>query len=144
MPGIALTMMIYPMIAMFSLTLFVLILLFKARVTSVAKRQVRASYFLTYASGGPEPAHSVALSQNFKNLFEAPVLFYVVCLVVLITGAESLYLPILAWGYVLTRGLHTFIHIGSNNLHWRIGAYMASWLCLTGLWAGLALEIQPI
>ena len=133
---------IYPMCAMFMLTFAVLVLLFTGRVASVRSEKVRAAYFLTYSTDDKEPYRNLAMSQNFKNLFEAPVLFYVVCLAVIALHCQSAVLLGLAWGFVLMRLLHTAVHLTTNHLILRIGAYMASWVCLLGLWIGLVLTIS--
>ena len=126
--------MIYPIFAMFFLTLTVLVLLFKARVMATRRKLVSPAYFLTYSTNEREPEASLAMSRNFTNLFEAPVLFYVVCIAIIVTNAENLILVGLAWAYVIARVIHSLIHTGSNNLPWRIIAYMVSWVFLTALW----------
>jgi len=129
--------MIYPIFAMFFLTLTVLVLLFKARVMATRRKLVSPAYFLTYSTNEREPETSLAMSRNFTNLFEAPVLFYVVCIAIIVTNAENLILVGLAWAYVIARVIHSLIHTGSNNLPWRIIVYMVSWVFLTALWIGL-------
>lgn len=129
--------MIYPIFAMFSLTLTVLVLLFKARVMATRQKLVSPAYFLTYSTNEREPEKALAMSRNFTNLFEAPTLFYVVCIAIIVVNAENFILIGLAWAYVIARVLHSLIHTGSNNLRWRIFSYMVSWVFLTALWIGL-------
>ena len=71
--------MIYPMFAMVLLTAFVLATLFRSRVSAVRHGLVSAAYFRIY-QGDAEPESSAKRARHFTNLFEAPVLFYVVCL----------------------------------------------------------------
>lgn len=130
-------LMIYPMFALFALTFAVLVALFRARTGAVSRGEIKASHFLTYATDQQEADHTLALSRHFTNLFETPVLFYVACLAIMAFNATNLTLVFIAWGYVLMRGLHAFIHTGSNNLRWRIFAYFGSWGFLLALWISL-------
>lgn len=126
--------LIYPMFAMVVLTLLVLLALFRSRYQSVASGQVSGNYFKTYR-GGEEPDASVQLSRHFANLFEAPVLFYVVCLAAMVTGQSDLVMHLLSWMYILLRAAHAYIHIGKNKLRPRIRAYFFSWTVLLLMWA---------
>jgi hypothetical protein len=125
--------LVYPMFAMVVLTCVVLAALFRARTQSVATGQVSASYFKTYR-GGDEPDASVQLSRHFANIFEAPTLFYVVCLAAMIVNQTAWPLHLLAWMYVLLRAAHAHIHIGRNKLRPRIFVYFTSWIALLLMW----------
>lgn len=125
--------LIYPMFAMTLLTAVVLGVMFRTRVSSVASGQVSAGFFKLYR-GEEEPEASVLLSRHFRNLFEAPTLFYVVCLAAMITAQSSLALQLLAWAYVLLRVGHAYIHIVRNKLRQRINIYFASWIVLFSMW----------
>ncbi len=122
------------------LTCCVLGALFRARVKSVSSGQIKASYFKTYR-GEDEPDSSLQLARHFTNLFEAPTLFYVACLVAMITNQSSALLIALAWLYVVLRAVHAYIHIGSNKLRPRIRVYLSSWIVLATLWGSLTVGV---
>ncbi len=128
--------LVYPMAAMVLLTMFVLVRMFRARVGAVKAGQIDANFYRLF-QGATEPANAQKVSRNFSNLFEAPTLFYVVCLAAMITGVTGVLMVTLAWGYVAMRVVHTAIHLGPNKLRWRIRAYFASWLLLAALWVTL-------
>jgi hypothetical protein len=132
--------LIYPMFAMVLLTVVILARLFRSRVQAVKDGQVSAAYFRTY-QGEVEPELSAKLSRQFNNLFEAPVLFYVACLAAMVTHQVTLSFLSLAWGYVIVRVLHAYIHVGGNRLGKRIKAYMLSWLVLLLMWVYLVARI---
>ena len=135
---------ILPMFAMFLLTLFTLVKTFTTRVRLVKEGKLDARYFSTYQDGKDgiyEAEASRVLSRHFSNLFEAPVLFYAVCLAALATQTAGPLFQWVAWFYVLARIAHSFIHLGSNKIWHRIYAYMASWILLTALWVILALAV---
>ena len=127
------TALVYPMFAMVVLTCVVLTALFRARTKSVASDQVSVSYFKTYR-GGEEPDASVQLSRHFANIFEAPTLFYVVCLAAMIVNQIAWPLHLLAWTYVLLRAAHAHVHTGRNELRPRIFVYFSSWIVLLLMW----------
>lgn len=132
--------LVYPMLAMVILTFTVLMALFVARIRAVITKQISESQFLTYV--GEEPDSTVKLSRNFINLFEAPVLFYVVCLAGIQLGTTTAFFVGLAWAYVGLRVTHTCIHTGSNTLSLRITAYFGSWAVLLALWICLVVLQQ--
>ena len=127
------------MAAMVLLTVVVLVRLFRSRVAAVRRGQVEAAYFRLYQGDEPETTRKV--SRHFTNLFEAPTLFYVACLAGMLVAADGPVFAGLAWGYVATRAVHAFIHLGGNRLRKRILAYFASWLFLVAMWVSLVVVV---
>jgi hypothetical protein len=133
------TTLVFPMFAMFVLTAVALGILFRRRVQAVRTKQVSLAFFGTYQ--GTEPERTAQASRHFVNLFEAPVLFYVACLAAMATARVTLTLVILAWAYVLTRAIHSGIHLGANRIGNRLRAYFASWLVLAAMWIVLVASV---
>jgi len=129
--------LVYPMLAMVALTTSVLVILFLSRVRAVREGKVPIGYYKTF-EGQVEPSYSVIPARHFANLFEAPVLFYAVCLAAMITHSGGPTMQVLAWTYVLARASHTVIHLGKNAVRTRIAAYFGGWLALLGMWIHLA------
>ena len=125
--------MIYPMFVMVLLTAFVLATLFRSRVGAVREGLVSAAYFRIY-QGEAEPESSAKRARHFINLFEAPVLFYVVCLAAMITHFTGTAMQVLAWVYVAARVVHAHVHLGGNRLRHRMRAYFFSWGVLLAMW----------
>ncbi|HTP40234.1 MAG TPA: MAPEG family protein [Steroidobacteraceae bacterium] len=128
--------LLFPMAAMVLLTFVVLLRLFRARVRAVRAAQLPVAYYRLY-QGATEPEAAAKPSRHLVNLFEAPVLFYAACLAALALGLAQASLVALAWAYVAARLLHSYVHLGSNRIRWRLRAYFASWLILLALWADL-------
>jgi hypothetical protein len=84
---------------------------------------------------------SVQASDNFKNLFEMPVLFYALCAVILATQQASAPLVMGAWAYVALRYVHSLIQCTYNLVLHRFLAFMSSTVVLMGLWLGLAWQM---
>lgn len=76
-------------------------------------------------------------SNNFKNQFELPVLFYAVCAFALITRMVDIVFLVLAIAFVVTRIAHTYFHLGSNRVSLRGGAYIIGFVILVVLWVML-------
>ena len=132
--------LIYPMAAMVLLTFAVLVTLFRTRAGLVSRGQLPATYFRAY-EGAEEPDTANQLSRYFINLFEAPVLFYAVCLAGIAIGITAIAFHVLAWLYVGLRVIHAYIHTGRNDLRPRIAAYFSSWFVLLAMWAYLAMYV---
>jgi hypothetical protein len=121
------------MFAMVVLTAVVLATLFRSRVGAVRLGLVSAAYFRIY-QGAVEPESTAKPARHFANLFEAPVLFYVVCLAAMIMQFTGAAMQALAWIYVIARIVHAYIHLGGNRLRHRIRAYFFSWGVLLMMW----------
>lgn len=133
--------LLYPMFAMVVLTFSVLLRLFVQRAGTVKSGMVSANHFLTYSSGASEPEASLKLSRHFSNCFEAPTLFYVVCLAAIVTQVGTVMFIAMAWAYVLLRCIHAIVHTGSNHLQTRIYAYFSSWFVLLAMWISLLFQL---
>ncbi|MYM64156.1 MAPEG family protein [Pseudomaricurvus sp. HS19] len=76
------------------------------------------------------PPAAVAASNNFKNLFEVPVIFYTSCVIAVLAGVVDSLLLGSAWAYVSLRALHSLVHCTYNRVNHRFMAYLASCLVL--------------
>ena len=64
-------------------------------------------------------------TRQLASLFEFPVLFYVLVILVLITAVQDVWLPRLCWCYVILRTGHAIVHIGFNRLWARTPVFIA-------------------
>ncbi len=74
------------------------------------------------------------ISNNYKNQFETPVLFFAVIAFSLILKQSDPLLIGLAWVFVLSRLAHAAIHIGSNIVKWRALAFLIGVVVLLAMW----------
>ena len=128
------------MFAMVLLTALVLATLFRARVGAVRQGVVSAAFFRIY-QGELEPESSAKLTRHFSNLFEVPVLFYVVCLAAMITQITGAAMQALAWTYVAARVTHAYVHLGANRIRHRLRAYFFSCFVLLAMWIYLVASV---
>ena len=80
-------------------------------------------------------------SNNFRNQFEMPVLFYAGVAFALIQRKIDIVLVALAWAFVISRIIHAYIHLGPNDVRWRSLAYIIGVVCLFAFWVMLFLRV---
>ena len=80
-------------------------------------------------------------SDNFRNLFELPVLFYMALAIAALTGQVNAATIGLAWTFVALRIVHSTIHCTYNKVMHRFSAYVAGGLALWVLWGVLAVGL---
>lgn len=125
---------IYPAFAMIALTMFCMARLGMLRWVAVRKGEIDPRYFILFR-GYEEPDRLAAYSRHVTNLFEAPLLFYVIILTAFASGQTGNWLLGLAWTYVGLRFMHTYVHLTSNVVLIRFRIFVLSMLVLTALWA---------
>ena len=77
-------------------------------------------------------------NRNYMNLLEAPVLFYVACIVAFVANLVTPGMVALAWGYVGLRLLHSIVHLTYNKVPHRGLVFGASNVVLVVMWVRLA------
>ncbi len=124
---------VFPVMAMFFLTISIVIYMAVQSILAVKNKEVNGKYYVLYAEGEESPRLQ-KLTRHVKNLFEIPPLFYIVILLLFVTDNVSLVAVSLAWGYFFARCVHSFVHLGSNNVMSRFLAFLVSVIILTFLW----------
>lgn len=130
--------LVYPMATLVLLTFAVMMLMLFNRIQAVRSKKVPGSYY-RLMQGDKEPTRLVAMSRNYKNLYEAPVLFYVVCVLVIALNRVDDSFIYLAWAFVGLRLLHSLIHVSYNHVLHRLAAYAASFAVMSVMWIRLVL-----
>ena len=123
---------VYPAVTMFLLTVSLVVRMAYLRVTAVQRGEVSIGFYRLYQ--GDEPEKLRQIGRHVQNHFEAPPLFYAAALFLYVTGSVTPLAVGLAWAYVGLRCVHSFIHLGSNDVRQRLLAYGASMIVLTSLW----------
>lgn len=116
------------------ITAFVFGRLYQDRIAEMRARRIHPQQVAT-AKQAQETLQNVASSDNYRNLFEAPVLFYALCGFLAITQLTTVLLLACAWGYVFLRAAHTYVHLTGNKVIRRFQLYFASCIVLFGMWA---------
>jgi hypothetical protein len=72
-------------------------------------------------------------AHNYNHLMEQPTLFYAAAIILYISGYGDGINNMIAWGYVITRILHSLIQALVNRVTVRFGMFVLSSLCLIAL-----------
>ena len=80
-------------------------------------------------------------ANNLANLFEMPVLYFALVPLLIVTTQASYVQVVLAWLFVLTRAVHSFIHIGPKKVQPRFLVYLLSVALLMAMWIGFFVDI---
>jgi hypothetical protein len=132
---------LYPSFAMMALTIFCMARLGMLRSAAVKSGDIDPRYFILFR-GYEEPDKLAAYSRHVVNLFEAPLIFYVIILTAFVTGQSGGWVLGLAWAYVALRFIHSYVHLTSNVVLTRFRIFGVSMLTLTVLWAAVLTNIM--
>ncbi len=123
----------WPMGALALLTFIVLILIPIRRVRAGRAGQIVPDDF-RHGESAKVPGFVSLANRNYMNLLELPVLFYVICLMLFVSGKVDQAFLALAWTYVGLRVLHTLVHVTYNHVYHRLALFVASNIIITTMW----------
>ena len=132
---------IYPMFSLVVLTFVIGFSTGISRLISAKKGHVDRRYF-KLLSGYAPPDYIVQLSRNFSNLLEVPVLFYALCIIILVLGINNSLMIGFAWAFVALPIVHSFIHVTYNNPIHRFLAFLLSSSIVLIMWIQLIIIIS--
>jgi len=122
------------------LTFAVTLRMFRVRIAQIKREHIRLQSIATSAQAAGKLTDS-APADNFRNLFELPVLFYLALAVCAQTGFVNALTLGLAWAFVALRIVHSAIHCGYNRVLHRFYAYVAGFFALVALWLAIAVGL---
>lgn len=129
-----------PALAMAALTFVVWWRMYFMRIGQMKRERIHPQRVATSAQATALLTDSRA-ADNFRNLFELPVMFYVALVVADRIGmVDSISLG-LAWAFVALRMVHSAIHVTYNKVMHRFVAYVAGGMVLWLLWGYLAVGL---
>ena len=123
-----------PMGALALLTFVVLTLIPFRRFRAVLGGRAAQADF-KYGESRRVPGDVSIPNRNYMNLLEMPVLFYVVCLMLYVTGRVDPAFLYLAWFYVGLRVLHSAVHVTYNHIIHRLVLFTLSNFVIVAMWA---------
>lgn len=129
-----------PCAAMVGLTALVWVKLYWDRIGEMRARRIDAQELATVAAAAGRLERPEA-ADNFRNLFEVPVLFYVLCIALVVNGGSTPGFVTAAWAYVALRSLHSLIHVTYNRVMHRFLVYVASTLLLFAMWGAFLARV---
>ena len=129
---------LHPLISMVVLTFLVAIRLAYFAINSVVKGKVHIKQLRVY--DGEFPIDYKSARQHYKNMFEMPILFYLLCTLLLINNNYTQLDVMLAWGFVLFRLLHSLVRIQNRDVNLRFGVFTGSFIMLVFGWVNFLLK----
>jgi hypothetical protein len=134
------TAILWPAVAMAGLTFLVWVRLYQLRLGEMARKRIDAQD-LANAADSVRLLVDTRASDNFRNLFELPVLFYAGVLLAAQIGVSDAVSLALAWAFVGLRAVHSVVHCSYNHVMTRFVAYALATLVLIAFWVRLALAL---
>jgi len=129
--------LLLPLLAQVALTFIVMTSMYRGRVAEMKSKRIHPQRIKSRAKSRNLLPDSAPGADNFSNLFELPVLFYTAILLTLILMMQDSILVILAWTFVITRYMHSFIHITYNHVMHRFYMFLFSSFVLLAYWVRL-------
>jgi hypothetical protein len=123
----------WPLIAQVVLVAVVAGRMYVVRIAEMRARRIRPQSIAT-SQMAAEALRNIAAADNFRNLFEVPVLFFAVCCALAITDTVTMPQLVLAWLFTALRAVHSFIHVTYNRVLHRFAAYLGSTICVLLMW----------
>jgi hypothetical protein len=120
-----------PVFATVFLTLLVWVYMYVRRISFFTRNKVNPrDLAVPGALGQLSPPEVANPSDNLKNLFEIPVIFYALALYLFVTSQVDAAYLIAAWIFVAFRALHSVVHCTVNVVMLRFYLYLISTLAV--------------
>jgi hypothetical protein len=115
-----------PFFAMILLTLIVWVYMYVRRIRFITSRQLTPKELEPIVFAQLSPPSVSNPSDNLKNLFEMPIIFYALVLYLFLTKQVDMVYVTAAWGFVLFRTMHSAVHCTFNRVMLRFYLYLCS------------------
>ena len=115
-----------PFLGMIVLTLIVWVYMYSKRLPFIFANKFDPNEITPDEFNRLSPVDVRNPSDNLKNLFEIPVLFYVICLYLYVAEqVDTIYL-VAAWIFFAFRVVHSLVHCLTSNVMLRFAVYCVS------------------
>lgn len=115
-----------PFVATMLLTLVVWLYMYGRRLTFIFSSGLDPKQMTPSELARRSPPHVSNPSDNLKNLFELPTVFYAVILYLYATHQVDGTYVLAAWGFFVFRVLHSMVHCTFNLIPLRFSLYVIS------------------
>ena len=113
-----------PFFAMVFITLIVWVYMYIRRISFITSRKLNPKELEPAAFAQISPPSVSNPSDNLKNLFEIPVIFYTLILYLFVTKQVDAVYVNAAWVFVAFRALHSVVHCTFNLIMLRFYLYL--------------------
>lgn len=129
--------LLLPLLAQVALSFIVMISMYRTRIIEIKSKHIHPHKLDTNSGSKELPSDPAPTADNYPNLLELPVLFYTGILLTLILMVQDSILVILAWTFVVSRYLHSFIQVTYNKAMHRLSVFLFSSFVLLAFWMRL-------
>jgi hypothetical protein len=119
-----------PFFAMMLLTWVVWVYMYVRRIRFITQRKLTTKELEPIAFAQLSPPTVSNPSDNLKNLFEIPIIFYALVLYLFSTKQVDTVYVTAAWGFVLFRTMHSVVHCTFNRIMLRFHLYLYSTIAI--------------
>ena len=136
---------VLPLSIMAFLKIFLTFRLLFLAFLHLKSKDISLSQFQLYDGEFPDKLRSARY--QFQNMFEIPILFYLLCILHINFDNYNQVDITLAWGFVIFRLLHFFIRLQNQrdlNIRPRTYTFILSLVCLTIGWIKLIINTNLI
>ena len=119
-----------PFFILMLLTIVVWFYMYAKRIPFIEKSDIPPEKLTAYELLKLSPPDVANPSDNLKNLFELPVLFYALCIYLYVTNNVDQTTLVVAWFFVVMRILHSLVHCTINIPMLRFVIYIISTIAL--------------
>ena len=132
-----------PFFAQVALTLAVWLWMYAKRLPFILRERLGDEALTPAELARRSPPDVARPSDNLKNLFELPVVFYALCLYLYVRGEVDGPALAAAWTFVAFRAAHSLVHVTGQPVRLRFALYVVSsialwWLAARAAWHWLA------
>lgn len=115
-----------PVLALILLTFFVLIYMYARRIPFIRSLDIELNQLTAAEFTRRSPPFVSNPSDNLKNLFEVPVVFYALAVALFAAGLVDRLYIVGSWAFVVLRVLHSAVHCTVNIVIVRFVLYATS------------------
>jgi hypothetical protein len=133
--------MIGPVLALVAWTFVMWVWLYATRVPAMRKARIDMMELGRTNAPLVLPPEVARVADNYNHLHEQPTIFYALALATQLAGAADSVAVGLAWAYVATRVVHSFVQATRNVLIVRFTVFAVATLLLLGLLVRTSLQL---
>ena len=130
---------IYPIFPLVFLTFFSLAHYNRVFSREHKSNNIKSEWFRLYKGDLPDSA--IRVREHYKNLFELPIFFFLLCIILYLLDSVGLIDVILAWIFVLFKILHSSVRLTTNNTRKRAYSFTICYFALLLSWILLVFKI---
>jgi hypothetical protein len=128
---------LWPGVVLVALTFVVAVVMYRRRIAEMVRERIHPQSVALSAQVAQRLADTRA-SDNYRNLFELPVVFYFGIAVVAAARVQDPYVLALAWVFVGLRIAHSAVQCSYNKVMHRFRVFLGGMAVLALFWIRLA------